>query len=426
MRELKINYEKIGCIINNVVSLNFFPVLILTLSAQGAVIVSQILLVMIVSPSELGIIRALESSLSIIILIASLGSQALSIREVAVFNNYYDKAITLRDIYLIVLIGGLVVILGMFFIKPFMGNSSLYSYLLTFTAMIFLTNMLRATTGFSQGAGMVKEIYQLVVGCSLIGILIQLLLTHQFGIHGWILGRCFSEFITLIATYFKIEYTKIKIPWLAPININQFYSLMLGGISVNSALILRVVIDNLPIMILAFLKVSTDQIGFFGLAILVVSSATLPMAIASQYYLPLLVPKAGDLITVKHNGFRLRKIETRLAIYINFSLTLAAIIIYFAVGGLYTDACIMTGLLAFTIPLKGMALANGTLLMAMRFYNITFMLNLIEGIICILLGVLLTIYYGVYGLIASLFISNLFSAFGYIAAVQYSYQTNRF
>jgi O-antigen/teichoic acid export membrane protein len=404
--------------LNNLEAQGFFPIFVLTACVQGTVIGTQLLVTLFLSPSEVGIIRSLESALSVMILVGSFGVQALSIRDVAFHKKLSDQILVLRSIYLLVFLGAFLIIVGIFTMRALWQKSVILDMLLLTSGIVFLTNSIRAATGFAQGAGLVNKIYLPLIPLSIFAVAIQLTITNLWGIPGWIIGRYVSEGVMLLGVAALLYKLITPVAIKKNISLVQIKKLGINGILVNSALMLRVVSDSLPILILTALKVPTDQIGFFGIAVLVVTTASLPLAIVAQRALPLMVMRDGDKETADTLNRYLVRMIMKLALSGSALLTVVSLLLYWVVGGPYALAFLFTAVLCWALPLKGLALAYGTVMMVKRNYVISIWINIFEVTLVAISGFIMINKWGVIGSVFAVIFGSMWSMIAYRYAVR--------
>lgn len=389
------------------------PVFVLTACVQGQVIGSQLLITFFLTPSEIGVIRSLESALAVLILIGSFGAQALSIREVAAHIDKPDQLLILRHIYLLVVFGALMMVMGVFTIHASWQSSVILDLLVLSSGIVLFTNAIRATAGFTQGARIIKDFYLYLIPLSLSALAVQLFVAAYWSVSGWIVGRYLSEGIMLLgmaALLYKLDYSALKqgcISWV------QLYRLGCNGVLVNLTLVLKVIADSLPILILTALKIPTEKIGFFGLAVLVVTTTLLPLSVVAQRALPLMVIDDMHRGAVYHHDRYLVKLNMKLALGGSLILTVASLSLYWFVGGDYALAFLLTAILCWSLPLKGLALAYGTVLMARRSYSVSILINSIEVLLVAIAGFFLVSRWGVAGAVCAFTLGSAWSFAAY-------------
>lgn len=81
------------------------PLFFTTVSIQGAVVLSQFVAAFIVTPNEIGVIRTIESAISVLVLLTGLGAQVIAVRDGAAETMVDLQAAVLRDTMGILMVG---------------------------------------------------------------------------------------------------------------------------------------------------------------------------------------------------------------------------------------------------------------------------------------------------------------------------------
>lgn len=407
----------IGGVINTISRyFNFFekqqylPVFILTICIQGEVIACQFLAAFILAPSEIGVIRSLEAALSLIVMIGGCGAQALAIRDVARQQCLVSQLKTLRDIYLVAVLGSIIMIFCFVFVYYVQHITPIYSFLPLMLGLVFLTNAVRATSGFFQGVQKVDKIYLFQFVITFIAIFIQLTFTHQWRELGWVIGRYLSEALILLAMWAALYKLIGQVPWGSRIDWASLTKLMRDGFAVNVANIIRLLIDNLPIFLLIAFKIPNNQIGFLGLALLANTAATLPMAVASQRILPIMFHHNQEPQIVRKLTKEIIRLNFKLSLVGLFILLSGCLFMYFFIGGHYATTFFIEALLCWVLPFKGFTLAYGTLLMSRASYRVSILLGISEVILIIGIGLLTIVRWGMIGAVFATVIGAIWSA----------------
>lgn len=394
------------------------PLLIMTVCIQGGIIVSQFMTAFFITPSEMGIIRAIESVLSILILVGGLGMQSLSIREVAVNQDKINQINVLRNIYMLISLGALLTVFSVIIVRSFSNQSIMLDHIVMISGVVFIANAIRVTSGFAQGAGLVGKTYLHMMFATIASQALNVVVASQWGVTGWIIGRYISELITLTVIIWIINKLVGVFNHYAPISSKQIKQLLYDGFKINIALIVKLIGDNVPILMMVALKLPNDKIGFFGLAILAINSSMLPIVISAQRAFPKMSSyrfKPKELAGITK---MLVKICLKLAFLSFIILFIGSILMYKILAGVYADAFLLTAVLCLTIPLKSIALAYGTNLVATNQMNAAVKINLLEVMITIILGLIAIKIWDMFGLVCAIFLANLWSAIAHYAFVE--------
>lgn len=363
---------------------------IVTACIQGGVIISQFLIAPFVEPSVVGVVRSLETIMALVILAGSLGMQSIAIRDTAACDNLSMQQTVLRQVYVLVGITSVVVMLGIFLAHEFVLTTAISSYVFLTCGLVLITNLLRVTTGFAQGAKVIKEIYLALMFVTGAGVLLHVALTWQYGIQGWIAARYVTEALCLMAVWWRLRSYVGPAMQLFNVRRGALTATAGSGLTINASLFVRLLVDSLPVLMLTALHVRTEEIGFFGLANLSLVLGILPLAIIAQRAIP-------DLVEVLHAPEELSaKFKALLKSMVLVSSIMAVALVITAVGwlwligGQYEMAAKYVAAIALSLPLKAVVLACGTMLVALRVFDLSLKVNIIEGLL-----VLLMLYLGI-------------------------------
>lgn len=353
---------------------------VITACIQGGVIISQFLITPWVDPSVVGMVRSLETIIALVILAGSLGMQSIAIRDTAASNGTTDKNEVLRQVFLLVVIASIGVIACIYVANKFVWNSVMSSYVFTTCGLVLLTNLLRVTTGFAQGAKVIREIYFALMLVTGVSIVLHVVLTKFFGIEGWMTARYIGELLCLVAVWWKLRSYIFSALDFRLVNRRELMMTAKSGVTVNASLFVRLMVDSLPVLMLTAYHVKIDEIGFFGIALLSLSLGLLPLTIIAQRAIPDLVEVVNDkeMLRERHHAFfrSMLKISSSVALL----LIVISLVWFLLVGGVYKQAAIYMFVLALTLPLKAIALVSGTMLLALRVFSLSLKVNIVEGL----------------------------------------------
>ncbi|WP_412461840.1 lipopolysaccharide biosynthesis protein [Pseudomonas sp. SC11] len=367
-----------------------FQLFIVTGCIQGGVIISQFLIAPFVDPAVVGVVRSLETVLALVVLAGSLGMQSIAVRDTAACKDVALQQAVLRQVFVLVGLTSMLVMFGIFVAHAFVLTTAISTYVFFACGLVLVTNLLRTSTGFAQGAKAIHEIYLVLMVATAVGVVLHVTLTWRYGIQGWISARYVTELLCLTLVWWRMRAHVVPSLNLFKVNGRELMALASSGVTVNASLFVRLLVDSLPVLMLTALHVRTEEIGFFGLANLSLVLGLLPLAIIAQRAIPDLVEVLGDppKLAARFKAF-LRSI-------VLVSLTMAAALIIAAagwlllVGGQYHVAAQYVLVLALSLPLKAAALGCGTMLVALRVFGLSLKVNIIEGML-----VLLILYLGI-------------------------------
>ncbi|ELQ15669.1 hypothetical protein A986_15621 [Pseudomonas fluorescens BRIP34879] len=316
--------------------------------------------------------------------------QSIAIRDTAASHCTFGQSEVLRQVFLLVGIASGIVIAGIYVAHEFVLTSAISSYVFNTCGLVLLTNLLRVTTGFAQGAKAIREIYFVLMLVTGIGIILHVALTKLYGIQGWMVARYLGEFFCLAAVWWRLRAHIFLALDFRQINGRELMITAKSGLIVNASLFVRLLVDSLPVLMLTAYHVKTNEIGFFGIAILSLILGLLPLAIIAQRALPELVDVINNKVDLRESYYSFSKSMLKISSAVALLLIFCSSLWLFCVGGVYKQTAIYIILLAFALPLKAMALASGTILVALRVFSLSLKTNVIEGIL-----VLLILYVGI-------------------------------
>ncbi|AUO22173.1 hypothetical protein HX873_14255 [Pseudomonas sp. P7758] len=364
--------------------------IVITACIQGGVIISQFLITPWVDPSVVGTVRSLETIIALVVLAGSLGMQSIAIRDTAASNGVFHQSEVLRQVFLLVAMASGVVISGVYIAHEFLFTSVISSYVFNACGLVLLTNLLRVTTGFAQGAKAMREIYFVLMLVTSIGVIMHVVLTKLFGIKGWMVARYIGEFSCLAAIWWKLRAHIVLALDFRCVNRSALVASAKSGAINNAGLFVRLLVDSLPVLMLTAYHVKADEIGFFGIAILSLILGLLPLAIIAQRALPDLVEVINNKSELRDRYHALSKSMLKISSTVALLLISVSTVWALFVGGAYKQTAIYVIVLALTLPLKAVALTSGTLLVALRIFGLSLKTNIVEG-----LFVFLILYVGI-------------------------------
>jgi O-antigen/teichoic acid export membrane protein len=351
-------------------------VLILTACIQGGVMISQFLSAFYLSPGQVGVVRTVESVLSIIVLGTSVGAPTLAIREIAALHDGDERAALLGRLICMELIAGAVVVFCMTVLRVFV-DGEMWKYASMIAGVALLSNTIRVIAAFVQGIQTAAQYSVRIIAATVAAVGTVCLASWYGGIGGWVVGRYFGEGMVLISLLHGVRRYLFDRRGVRR-RMLPGWSVVSLGVTANLALFVRLLCDNLPILALAAAKVPTDQIGFFGLATLVLMGPNLILAVTMQVELPRVVSVLPDsnLVNVRFRGLVGRMLSITL-------LFLGVIALAWAVNReflrmTYTPTINALFIMSFILPLRAITLSIGTMFTALGKYRLSVYVNLVE------------------------------------------------
>ncbi|NVZ82441.1 MULTISPECIES: hypothetical protein [Pseudomonas] len=357
----------------------------ITACIQGGVIISQFLITPWVDPSVVGVVRSLETVIALVVLAGSLGMQSIAIRDTAASTGLSRQSDVLRQVFLLVGITSAVVVAGIYITHKYLLSSAISLYVLNACGLVLLTNLLRVTTGFAQGVKAISEIYFILMLVTAVGIVLHIVLTRLYGVEGWIIARYLGEFFCLVAVWWKLRTYIFPALNFVQVDRRKVIETATSGLTINAGLFVRLLVDSLPVLMLTAFHIKTEEIGFFGIAILSLVLGLLPLAIIAQRALPDLVEVLNNksVLSARYNAFVKSMLKVSSAVALLLIVASAAWLVF--VGGVYKLTAMYVIVLALTLPLKAIALACGTMLVALRVFGLSLKVNIVEGVFALMI-----------------------------------------
>jgi len=393
-------------------------VLILTACIQGGVLISQFLSAFFLTPNQVGVIRTVESILSIIVLGTSVGAPTLAIREIAALKDDTERAQLLKRLICMELIVGSLVVVVLLLTRGLMSGAMVH-YAAMIAGVALLSNTIRVTAAFVQGTQTAADFSLRVVVLTCFAVSVVCLMSWSFGINGWVMGRYIGEGAVLVGMLLGVRHYFRGTGGLNRHILPGWHILSLG-ITANLALFVRLLCDNLPILALAAAKTPTDQIGFFGLASLVLMVPNLLLAVTMQVELPRLVAQLHTPALVRDRFSKLVRNMFGMAVLFFFLVLVAWIVNREWLRLAYTPTINALFIMSFALPLRAITLSIGTIITALGKYRVSVYVNFVEVIITGAFAYPLAKHFAVDGVILLFVAGALVSLFLHVGALKLS------
>ena len=211
------------------------------------------------------------------------------------------------------------------------------------------------------------------------GVLMHVLLTRVYGVHGWVLARYFGEGLCLLVVGWKLRAYVASACDRRHFSWQKLLVMARSGVLVNASLFIRLIVDSLPILLLNYYTLPIDQVGYFGVAMLGLVAGILPVTIIAQRALPELVSAFEDKEKFRKNYALFVRTMLKVSSLTAVLLMLASLIWLFFSNGAYELTALYSLVLALSLPMKAMALCCGTMLLVLRVFGLSLKVNIVEG-----------------------------------------------
>jgi len=354
----------------------YAALLVLIVSIQGTVLVSQAVAAIFFDPVFIGKIRTFESGFSVMLLIAGFGAPGLAIRELAASRHDPELAGTqFRNLILLPVMGAVIALVVAVPLQHVAHPAFSIGFLSLAAAalLLALVNTVRLLSAVGQAIGATRTIaFAVLVGAMLSGM------AHLAGALGgtlesWLMGRVAGETILLI---FLIMSFRRFLPTSAGwrFHSTRFLRLIARSTTVNLGLITRMAADSAPILMLGFAVAAAvhagtgdeialrSNVGYFGIATLLLSLGMLPISVVCQQAIPYLTrAESGDDRLTIRRATLLRAV----AVALSGALLIGMALLILTLVGLVDWAAASAALaLLPSLFLKAIAATCGSVLLA--------------------------------------------------------------
>jgi O-antigen/teichoic acid export membrane protein len=259
--------------------------MIASVAISGISYLQQLVIAKFVTPAEFATVRATESAVVALLLLASCGMPTLAVRLIAEVQEH-ERGAMLRRLLGIALTASLLVAIvatGWSLLAPSPTTKALPILIW----VVLITSSTRVVYNYHQGVLKVRPASMVATGAATVAFGVLTLLVWQFGLRGWIAGRFIGESFLLAGMLWMVRSVLRTKGQLDAKYDNAF--LVRFGLTVMVALFLRGALDSSAILLLGFVQTPAEDIGFFGLGTLAVTAMGLLPASLTAVVLPRMV-----------------------------------------------------------------------------------------------------------------------------------------
>lgn len=388
--------DRLTAYLNILVRQDYLPIFVLILSVQGSVLISQAVSVLLVSPGLLGSIRTFESVTSVLVLLAGFGAPALAVREMAAYETPDERAAALRDLMLLPAVGvgviGIAIVLalatGWSWIQP------LKAILPTALLLLLLVNLSRLMAAVAQGLLIAGRVYLFAIPGALLSAALHVIGAWHGSVGSWALGRVAGEAILLTLLLAGVWRQLPGLNIRESLHARRFLRGMGRATLVNSGLIVRMTADAAPILLMGVtiawgLHGAVDRdsmrlnIGYYGIANLVLTFGMLPLSVIGQQAVPrlTLAYRQGGFAAARRSYFDRVVLLSTCA---GAAIAAVALLAHFTLDIPSAPALLPAAVLMIALPIKALASALGVTLLASGRFATPIWVNGVELIVIVL------------------------------------------
>jgi hypothetical protein len=266
-------------------------VLALTISVQGLVVAAQLFAAGFVEPTVLGRIRWLESAFAITLLATSCGMPSLVFRESAMTDREGHRSRLLIDAAVLTALATLVTVLAGFVMWNYVRRPA-WDWagwaLIVMAIALIPANAARIAVAVVQGSQQSRQHAPRLAVISGAGVLVLSVGAAWGATTIWVGLRVVVESILATVLWQRLLVARALAGWSRGCP-GRLYGLFRTGFGANYAFLVRVLADNLPLLLLPIVLGQGTEVGWYGFANLVLFAPMLLMSTAMQSRLPALI-----------------------------------------------------------------------------------------------------------------------------------------
>jgi O-antigen/teichoic acid export membrane protein len=233
-------------------------------------------------------------------------------------------------------------------------------YLTALIWSLVLTASSRTALNYFQGVGRISVIARLSIYCSIASFGAVAALVAVFGIRGWIFGRYVGEVLLLGMTLLALRH-RLRFQGFLPLS--SIGRLWRRGAVISTGFLVRTAQDNGVTLALAWLGAS-QQVGFYGLAGLLLTPVLLVPSVIGNLALPRFVSLHKDMTRLRPEIRRFALATMSVALFGAIAAVAVIPSVIKIIFPEYSPALSVLYILILSIPLRALNSIAGALLMA--------------------------------------------------------------
>lgn len=362
-------------------------VLIVTVSVQGLVVAAQFLTAVFVEPEVFGQIRWLEAAFAIALLAASCGMPSITFRLAALAEYRYDRVrLVTEAVVLTAFASVFLILLG--FVVWIIGAVSLPKWaepaLLFMAFALIPANAARICVAVVQGAQLSRMVALRLIALSGVSVVVLVIGTFMAGMTAWVILRGAVEIAIFLLIWKSLDAGISAARTWSASTATRLYKLFSSGIGANYAFLARILADNLPLLLLPLAGAHSNEVGYYGLANLLLFGPLLLMATTMQARLPALIQAIHDDETFRVLSKESYRKLTRQALACSGVMLIVSGALHLGWGSLkYNEAAAPLALLCVGLPARALILVAGAVAVAHGWFARSSLLALTEIVIVV-------------------------------------------
>lgn len=380
------------------------------LSVQGLSYLTQLSVARLVGPADFAVVRSVESTLNVLLVVASLGMPMLAVTLVAGLTEEADQGRVLGTLLSISLCGGLAVAL-VASLGAGLAASSTPAYLRMMSGTLVLTAASRTCLNYFQGRREVRRVATLSVALSFLSLIAVVAFVRGAGLSGWVAGRFVGE-ACFLAMLIRAVGPTLSLRGPIPGG-RTVRGMLASGSGIAGSLLVRTATDNVGIFLLTAAGASRAAIGYFGLDSLILVGVLLVPGALSSLALPRVVGLLRDHSALMALMRRVTVVSIMLSIIIASVTALLARPLIGLMLPSYVPAIPVLWLLLIAVPFRMLSSLSGTVLVACDRVPLTIVSNCIALVATLIVGFSLAQRWGASGVATGVIVGEAAGALAY-------------
>ncbi len=332
--------------------------LLALVSIQGASYLAQFAIARLVSPADFGIVRTVEATLGLALIVATAGIPSLAIKSIAAMPTPALQGRLLRRLLSLVAITSAITACVLVVGAPSIVATAAQPWLARLAFLLVPMSLARTAINFFQGIRQVQRISLYVACAALAGVATITHLVATRGLAGWIGGRYLGE-LMIAAVAAALCWRYIRLDEVLPVEVHPRL-LLSEGVTLSLSLLVRAATDNVPVLALGWFAVAASDIGFFGLASLVAAALLLlPGALNSLALAPLVAALRNESVDARRLLLRLHAYSALLTVPLALLLLALLPVLLRSFAPAFLPGVHLLQALLLVVPLRGATTTSG-------------------------------------------------------------------
>ena len=344
-------------------------------AVQGAAYIFQVIVAVLLSPADFGVVRSVDAVLALLVILGSIGMPSLAVKCLAEVDDVEQRGALLIRLILIAAGTSLGVASAAWIFVPSLVSGTAVFYLQRLVWIIPLAACARTTLNYYQGTRQIPVYSVLSASVATAALPLALLAVAVGGLSGWIWARYGTEAATLAVALLPLAGVLRRRGRLAAAY--SFRRLTRVGGVLSLSLLARTSLDSLGTLALIAIGTPTTQIGYYGVGVLAVMGLLILPACVGNIALPRFARAFRDPAMLRSTFYRTVGVCLVLTLPLSvFGIVSAPLLVPYLFPS-YGASIPIVQILLMTVWARAVTMASGTLLVAADQADETLIVNLL-------------------------------------------------